>query len=79
MNEERTFECPLCGKEITYTSRFRDVYYNERENVVGMFSRDCYGIPFRLICIDCYDEVMDTKGYDGEYYTELDECIGEYW
>ena len=35
---------------------------------------DCHGIPFRLVCYDCYDKVME-KGYDGEYYTEADECI----
>lgn len=40
-----------------------------------LFTYDCHGIPFRLVCWDCYNRVMDEKGYDGEYYTEADECI----
>lgn len=39
-----------------------------------IFTRDCHGITFRLVCLGCYDKVM-YKGYDGEYYTEADECI----
>ena len=38
------------------------------------FTRDCNGITFRLVCWDCYDQLM-AKGYDGEYYTEADENI----
>lgn len=38
------------------------------------FTRDCHGIPFRLVCFDCYMKLME-KGYDGEYYDEADECI----
>lgn len=38
------------------------------------FTRDCNGIPFRLVCWDCYDQLM-AKGYDGEYYTEADEIL----
>ena len=34
------------------------------------------GIPFRLVCSNCYDIIM-SKGYDGELYTELDENIWE--
>ena len=41
------------------------------------FTYDCHGIPFRLVCFECYDKIMDEKGYDGEYYTELDENIWE--
>lgn len=52
--------CPVCGKEV------------ERNDM--RFTKDCYGITFRLVCYDCYDELME-KGYDGEYYTELDERI----
>jgi hypothetical protein len=55
------YVCPICGKEF------------EREDMI--WSTDCHGIPFRLLCYDCYDKVMDEKGFDGEYYTELDECI----
>ena len=39
-----------------------------------LFTHDCHGIPFRLVCPDCYEELME-KGYDGEYYTESDEQI----
>lgn len=38
------------------------------------FTHDCHGITYRLVCNSCYDTVMQ-KGYDGEYYTELDEQI----
>lgn len=54
--------CPVCGKEF------------QREDMV--FTRDCHGITFRLVCFDCYDKVME-KGYDGAYYTEANECIEE--
>lgn len=54
-------ECPVCGKEV--------------ERVDMTFTHDCHGIPFRLVCFDCYEQIMDDKGYDGEYYTEADECI----
>ena len=40
------------------------------------FTKDCHGIPFRLVCMDCYEKAM-AKGYDGEYYTEADECIDD--
>ena len=52
--------CPVCGKEV------------ERNDM--SFTRDCHGIVYRLVCWNCYDKLME-KGYDGEYYTELDECI----
>ncbi|MFR1310814.1 MAG: hypothetical protein ACLSCO_19310 [Gallintestinimicrobium sp.] len=38
------------------------------------FTKDCHGIPFRLVCDRCYQRIM-SKGYDGEYYTEADEQI----
>lgn len=53
--------CPVCGK----VERTRNM---ER-------TRDCHGIPFRTVCRDCYDRIMDEKGYDGEEYSELDECL----
>lgn len=55
-------ECPVCKGEF------------QREDMA--FTRDCHGITYRLVCFDCYDKVMG-KGYDGEYYTEADECIEE--
>ena len=57
--------CPECGKE-----------YN-REDME--FSKDCHGIPFRLLCFDCLESIYDEKGYDGEYYSELDECIDDFY
>lgn len=53
--------CPVCGKE----SRARDM---ER-------TYDCHGIPFRKVCSKCYDRIMNERGFDGERYTEADECI----
>ena len=55
-------ECPICKGEFL------------REDMT--FTRDCHGITYRLVCFDCYDKVMG-KGYDGEYYTEADECMEE--
>ena len=52
--------CPVCGHSA------------ERGDM--QFTRDCHGITFRLVCWDCYDKLM-AKGYDGEYYTEVDENI----
>lgn len=40
-----------------------------------LWSHDCHGIPFRKLCIDCYNDIMENKGYDGEYYTDADECL----
>lgn len=53
-------QCPCC----------EGVY--ERNDM--QFTTDCHGITFRLVCYNCYDKLME-KGYDGEYYTEADECI----
>ena len=62
MKDLRT--CPTCGKKV------------ERE---GMdFTRDCHGITFRLVCMDCWERLM-ADGYDGEYYTSADENIDEDW
>lgn len=52
--------CPVCGYPV------------QRSDM--QFTRDCNGIPFRLVCWDCCDRLM-AKGYDGEYYTEADENI----
>lgn len=52
--------CPVCGKEVERTDM--------------NFTRDCHGIPFRLVCWECYETLMEN-GYDGEYYTEADECL----
>ena len=38
---------------------------------------DCYGIPFRLVCMNCYEACM-KNGYDGQIYNEFDENIFEY-
>lgn len=54
--------CQCCNKEV------------ERKDME--FTRDCYGITFRLVCFDCYEKLM-AKGYDGQYYTEADEYIDE--
>lgn len=56
--------CPICNKTVDRSD-------------MG-FTRDCHGITYRLVCWDCYDKLME-KGYDGEYYTEADECIDEYY
>jgi hypothetical protein len=55
-------QCPVCGKRFP------------RDEMI--FTRDCHGITFRLVCADCWNKVME-KGYDGEYYTEANECIEE--
>lgn len=59
--EEDIRICAICGKEV--------------DRMDMCFTYDCHGIPFRLVCFDCYDKVMDEKGYDGEYYTEADENL----
>ena len=28
------------------------------------WTRDCHGIPFRLVCGGCYAKIMEEKGYD---------------
>lgn len=61
MMDEDIRICPVCDRDVS------------RANM--RFTYDCHGIPFRLVCGDCYDRIMSEKGYDGEYYTELDENI----
>lgn len=68
MNEKeemRMIMCEECGK-----------LFNREEMI---FSHDCHGIPFRLLCASCVANIYETKGYDGEYYTELDENINNDW
>lgn len=55
-------KCPNCETEVEC---------NEMN-----FTKDCHGIPYRLVCFRCWEKLM-KKGYDGEYYTEADECIDE--
>ena len=52
--------CPVCEKEVLRSDMD--------------FTYDCRGMPFRLVCFNCYSRLME-KGYDGEYYTEADEQI----
>lgn len=52
--------CPCCNQEV------------ERGEMD--FTRDCHGIAFRLVCFSCWEKLM-RKRFDGEYYSELDECI----
>ena len=60
MNNTR--RCPVCEKK-----------YDRSEM---LYTKDCQGITFRLVCGNCYKKVM-SKGYDGEYYTSEDENIDE--
>lgn len=57
--------CPECG----------GVFYRHEMS----FSIDCHGIPFRFLCKDCIEKIEKEKGYDGEYYTEADENIDDYY
>lgn len=60
---EHEYECPICKN------------WYKREEM--FFSRDCHGIPYRLVCDDCLTKIEMTLGFDGEYYTEADENIEE--
>lgn len=60
MKENSPRICENCGKEV------------DRSDM--NFTRDCHGIPYRLVCNACWERLM-AKGYDGEYYTEADECL----
>lgn len=62
MNEDYKIQCPICGKEFN------------REDMD--FTHDCHGVTYRLVCLDCYDDVMED-GYDGECYSESDECLDD--
>lgn len=61
VQQEPKITCPVCGKEFVRSDM--------------EFSYDCHGIPFRLLCLECKAKIEEEKGYDGEYYTEADECL----
>lgn len=42
--------CQVCGKTF--------------ENEDMLWTRDCFGIPYRHVCPSCYDTCME-KGFDG--------------
>ena len=46
----------------------------ETDRADMLFTHDCHGITFRLVCVKCWEKLM-AKGYDGEYYTDADEQI----
>ncbi len=54
-------KCPVCGQE----TRWHEM----------AMTRDCHGIPYRMVCSRCYDRIYYATGFDGVYYTEADECI----
>lgn len=65
MDEYNPRICPVCGEE-----------FNKDDM---LWTYDCYGIPYRLVCDKCYGIVMRGRDYDGELYTELDENVwGDY-
>lgn len=47
MEDKRIMVCPICGKEVS------------RSDMI--FSHDCHGIPFRLICYPCYAMIKSWK------------------
>ena len=61
-SEAKMFRCAICGSNFP----------RDEMN----FTKDCHCIPFRLVCVSCYERAMEN-GYDGEYYTEADECLDE--
>ena len=61
--EEELCECPVCNKQV------------KRDEMT--WTNDCHGIVFRKVCFNCWDYIMSTKGYDGEYYSDADENIYE--
>ena len=48
------FKCPNCGKMTTVSKT--------------EFTYDIMGIPYRRVCNDCYEEIMNNRGYDGRDY-----------
>lgn len=55
MANDDTRACPICKKCV------------ERTNM--LYTKDCHGVIFRLVCYKCYKKLM-AKGYDGELYEE---------
>ena len=60
MHDENKCQCQYCEKFVDRTEM--------------TFTKDCHGIPYRFVCFDCYEMLM-ADGYDGQYYTEADECL----
>lgn len=54
-------KCPECGDETRAFDMIR--------------TTDYHGIPYRRVCMKCYERIMETKGYDGEKYDERDENL----
>ena len=54
--------CPECNRLVSRSDMSRTF--------------DCHGIPFRLLCRECWRSAME-KGYDGEDYDECDEYLDE--
>ena len=65
MEEKDIRVCPVCEREV------------ERSEM--QVSKDCHGLRYRLLCWDCLEKIYEEKGYEGEYYTEADECLDEYY
>lgn len=61
MTEDNMDVCPECGCIVDCADM--------------LWTHDCHGIPLRKLCIDCHNDIMESKGYDGEYYTDADECL----
>lgn len=61
MWEDDTRQCPECGKECNRSDM--------------EWTYDCHGIVFRLVCMKCWESIMDNRGFDGEEYDESDECL----
>lgn len=57
-NDIRTCQC--CNKKIARSDM--------------LFTKDCHGITYRLVCYNCYKKLM-AKGYDEEYYDASDENL----
>ena len=71
---EMEYTCPICGKELKYNISSRDQLLLGDEEV-AVRTYDCHGIPFRMVCVDCYEKIMDEQGFDGEEYDEFDENL----
>ena len=54
-------QCPVCGKPTRKIDMVK--------------THDCYGIPYRDVCVRCEEKIMEETGYDGEYYDETDENV----
>lgn len=51
--------CPVCNEACKHSEMARTF--------------DCHGIPYRLVCYECYDKIMNEIGYDGSEYDYCDE------